>query len=78
MVLLLQYFQQLQLLKKEMESLRNNVFKTEAVTKAARKKYDEECEQLNELLARFKAADDIRQEAYAKLQSLKKQLHEKV
>lgn len=58
--------------------LRNNVQKTDAVTKAAKKKYDEECSQLNEVLARFKEADDTRQEAYVKLHTLKKQLHEKV
>jgi hypothetical protein len=33
---------------------------------------------MNELQARFKAADDIRQEAYSHQQSLKKQLNEKV
>ena len=75
---LFQYFQQLQLLKKEVELLRNNVQKAEEATKAAKKKYDDECNKLNETSARFKAADDVRQEAYAKLQTLKKQLHEKV
>ncbi|KAJ1440339.1 putative plectin-like [Sesbania bispinosa] len=68
---------QLQLLKKEMEVLRNNVQKTEAATKAARKKYEEENKKQIELQARFQAADDVRQEAYAKLQALKKQLHDK-
>ena len=72
------YFQHLQLLKKEMEVLRNNVLKSDAETKAAKKKYNDECDKLNELLARFRAADDTRQEAYAKLLALKKQLHEKV
>ncbi|RDX85116.1 Proton pump-interactor 1, partial [Mucuna pruriens] len=65
------------LLKKEMEVLRNNVLKSDAATKAAKKKYSDECDKLNELLARFKAADVIRQETYVKLQTLKKQLHEK-
>ncbi|KAL2347902.1 hypothetical protein Fmac_001902 [Flemingia macrophylla] len=65
------------LLKKEMDVLRNNVMKSDATTKAAKKKYSDECDKLNELLARFKAADDIRQEAYGKLHALKKQLHEK-
>ncbi|KAH1242263.1 Proton pump-interactor [Glycine max] len=66
------------LLKKEMEVLRNNVLKSDAETKAAKKKYNDECDKLNELLARFRAADDTRQEAYAKLLALKKQLHEKI
>lgn len=61
-----------------MESLRQNVLKVEAVTKAAKKRYHDENSKLSELLAQFKAADDIRQEAYAKLQALRKQLYEKV
>ena len=55
-----------------------NLLKAEAVTKAAKKKYHDETEKLNKLLSQFKAADDIRQEAYALLQSLKKQSYEKV
>lgn len=58
--------------------LRNNLQKSEAATTAAKKKYTDECDKLNELLTRFKAADDIRQESYAKLHALKKQLYEKV
>ncbi|XP_015946865.1 uncharacterized protein LOC107471863 isoform X1 [Arachis duranensis] len=65
----------LQLLKKEIELLRSNVQKAEAATKAAKKKYEDECNILNEISARFKFADDVRQEAYAKLQTLKKQFH---
>ncbi|KAK7407761.1 hypothetical protein VNO78_09818 [Psophocarpus tetragonolobus] len=71
------HFKHLQLLKKEMEVLRNNVLKSDSATKAAKKKYSDEYDKLNEVQARFKAADDIRQEAYAKLLTLKKQLHEK-
>ncbi|RYQ86791.1 hypothetical protein Ahy_B10g106421 [Arachis hypogaea] len=65
----------LQLLKKEIELLRSNVQKAEAATKAAKKKYEDECNILNEISTRFKFADDVRQEAYAKLQTLKKQFH---
>ncbi|CAJ1932876.1 unnamed protein product [Sphenostylis stenocarpa] len=67
----------LQLLKKEMEVLRNNVLKSDAATKDAKNKYNDEYDKLNELIARFKAADEVRQEAYAKSVALKKQLHEK-
>ncbi|XP_014520741.1 plectin [Vigna radiata var. radiata] len=67
----------LQLLKKEMEVLRNNVLKLDAATKDAKKKYNNEYDKLNELIAQFKAADEVRQEAYAKSVTLKKQLHEK-
>ncbi|XP_059459730.1 uncharacterized protein LOC132189163 [Corylus avellana] len=69
--------ERLKFLRKELDILRDNVLKAEAVTKAAKKKYNEESEKLNEIQARFKAADDIRQEAYAHLQSLRKQLYEK-
>ena len=62
-------------MKKEIELLRSNVQKAEAATKAAKKKYEDECNILNEISARFKFADDVRQEAYAKLQTLKKQFH---
>ncbi|GLT61143.1 hypothetical protein SLA2020_338680 [Shorea laevis] len=69
--------ERMKILRKELDILRDNVLKAEAVTKVAKKKYNEESEKLNELQARFKAADDIRQEAYAHLQSLRKQLYEK-
>ncbi|XP_040966949.1 proton pump-interactor 1-like [Gossypium hirsutum] len=39
--------------------------------------YHDETEKLSELLYLFKVADDIQQEAYAQLQSLKKQSYEK-
>ena len=61
-----------------MDSLKYKVQKAEVITKAAKKKYYDENEKLNELQARFKAADNIRQEAYTHLQSLRKKLSEKV
>ncbi|KAA3467471.1 Calcium-dependent protein kinase 2 [Gossypium australe] len=64
-------------LKKEADQLKVNLLKAEAVTKAAKKEYLEETEKLNKLQSQFKAADDIRQEAYVLLQSLKKQSYEK-
>ncbi|WJX10483.1 Squamosa promoter-binding-like protein [Trifolium repens] len=67
----------LQLLRKELDVLRNNVQKAETITKAAKKKSDEESNQLSKVMARYKAADDTRQEAFVKLQILKRQLHEK-
>lgn len=68
----------MQILKEEMDSLRNKVQKAEVITKAAKKKYYDETEKLNVLLGRFKDADNIRQEAYAHLQNLRKKLSEKV
>ncbi|XP_068327943.1 proton pump-interactor 1-like [Pyrus communis] len=63
--------------RKEMDLLRENLLKAEAVTQAAKKRFNEENNMLNEILNQFRAADDIRQEAYAHLQSLRKQQYEK-
>ncbi|KAF9587238.1 hypothetical protein IFM89_039546 [Coptis chinensis] len=62
---------------KEMGSCRNEVIREEGITKAAWKIYFDENEKLKELQAQFRAADDLRQEAYMQLQNLKKQLYEK-
>ena len=67
-----------QLLRKEMDLLRGNVLKAESVIKAAKKICNDESLKLDELQSKFKAADKIRQEAYANLQSTRKQLYDKV
>ncbi|CAN6711917.1 unnamed protein product [Malus baccata var. baccata] len=64
-------------LRKEMDLLRENLLKAEAVTQVAKKKFNEENNMLNEILYQFRAADDIRQEAYAHLQGLRKKQYEK-
>ncbi|XVF33990.1 hypothetical protein REPUB_Repub18cG0018500 [Reevesia pubescens] len=69
--------ERLKSLKKETDQLKVDLLKAEAVTKAAKKKYHDETEKSNKLLYQFKAADEVRQEAYAQLQSLKKQSNEK-
>ncbi|KAG6591185.1 Proton pump-interactor 1, partial [Cucurbita argyrosperma subsp. sororia] len=69
--------ERLKLLRKEMDLLRGNVLKAESVIKVAKKKYNDESIKLDELQSQFKAADEIRQEAYANLQSTRKQLSEK-
>ncbi|GMI63754.1 hypothetical protein HRI_000044700 [Hibiscus trionum] len=69
--------ERLKSLKKEADQLKANVLKAEAVTKAAKRKYYDESEKLNKLQSRFKAADNIQQEAYAQMRSLKKQSYEK-
>lgn len=68
----------LQVLRKEIDLLRDNLLKAELITRAAKKKFNDENDELNDLISHFKAADGIRQEAYAHLQSLKKQQYEKV
>lgn len=67
-----------QLLRKEADSLRENVLKAEAATQAAKKKQKDESEKLKKLYAEFNVADEIRQEAYKHLQSLRKQAYDKV
>ncbi|XP_017604657.1 proton pump-interactor 1-like [Gossypium arboreum] len=64
-------------LKKEADQLKARLKNTEAITKAAKRKYYEETKKLSELQYQFKAANDIQQEAYVQLQCLKKQSHEK-
>uniref|UniRef100_A0A5B6YGL3 Putative microtubule-associated protein futsch isoform X1 n=1 Tax=Davidia involucrata TaxID=16924 RepID=A0A5B6YGL3_DAVIN len=69
--------ERLKILKKELDCLREKVSKAKAIAESAEKKSKDENEKLKELQAQFRAADDIRQEAYAHLQSLRKQLYEK-
>ncbi|KAJ4702371.1 Proton pump-interactor 1 [Melia azedarach] len=69
--------ERMKLLRKEADSLRDNVLKAEAATQAAKKQQRDESEKLKKLLGQFKAADDIRQEAYKHLQNLKKQAYDK-
>lgn len=65
-------------MRKELDVLRNDLSKVEAITKAAKKKCDEEWEVQSKLQEQFRAADAVRQEAFAHLQDLKKQQREKV
>lgn len=66
------------MLRKEADSLRENVLKAEAATQAARKKQKDESEKRKKMYAEFNVADEIRQEAYKHLQSLRKQVYDKV
>ncbi|CAH2036675.1 unnamed protein product [Thlaspi arvense] len=69
--------ERLKVLRKELDVLRSDLSKVEAVAKAAKKKCDEEWEVQNKLQEQFRAADAVRQEAFAHLQNLKKQQREK-
>ncbi|KAK9059862.1 hypothetical protein SSX86_020566 [Deinandra increscens subsp. villosa] len=64
-------------LRKELDSLKDKVAKAEAAVKAVGKTYDEESRRERELQAQFRAADDVRQTAYAHLNSLKKLSYDK-
>lgn len=68
----------MQALKKELENLKFKVSQAETIAMAASQKFEDESRKLKELQAQFKAADDIRQEAYEELRNLKKGLYEKV
>ncbi|XAR64301.1 hypothetical protein NMG60_11024583 [Bertholletia excelsa] len=68
---------QLKVLKKELDRLKEKVSKAEAIVEAAWKKCSEEGKKLKELNAQYKAADDIRQEAYTHFQNLRGKLNEK-
>ncbi|KAL1815871.1 hypothetical protein ACET3Z_018445 [Daucus carota] len=68
---------QLKTLKKELGDLKNKVSKAEAAVILLGKDYNDESRRLRELQARFRAANDIRQNAYRYLFGLKRQLHEK-
>ncbi|XP_059316873.1 uncharacterized protein LOC132067611 isoform X1 [Lycium ferocissimum] len=69
--------ERLRALKKELDNLKVKASKAEAIAMAASRKFEDESRKLKELQAQFKAADDIRQEAYEELRSLKKGLYEK-
>ncbi|KAG7597781.1 hypothetical protein ISN44_As06g021030 [Arabidopsis suecica] len=69
--------ERLKVLRKELDVLRNDLSKAEAITKAAKKKCDEEWEAQSKLQEQFRAADAVRQEAFVHLQDLKKQQREK-
>ncbi|XP_010477353.1 PREDICTED: titin homolog [Camelina sativa] len=69
--------ERLKVLRKELDGLRNDLSKVEAITKAAKRKRDEEWEAQSKLQEQFRAADAVRQEAFVHLQDLKKQQREK-
>ncbi|KAI8003529.1 Proton pump-interactor 1 [Camellia lanceoleosa] len=69
--------ERLKILKKELDCLKDKVSKAEAAVVAAEKKCIDESKKLNGLHAQFRAADEIRQEAYAHFLNIKKQLYEK-
>ncbi|KAL8058885.1 hypothetical protein ABFX02_03G051000 [Erythranthe guttata] len=69
--------ERLKILRKELDVLKGRVLKAEAVATEAEKKYDDENKKVRELQTQFRAANDVRQEAYAQWQDLRKELSEK-
>ncbi|KAI3730254.1 hypothetical protein L1987_61423 [Smallanthus sonchifolius] len=64
-------------LRKELDSLKGKVAKAEAVLKTIETRYDEDNRKELELQAQFRAADEVRQKAYAHLNSLRKLSYDK-
>ncbi|KAI3816907.1 hypothetical protein L1987_10692 [Smallanthus sonchifolius] len=64
-------------LRKELDSLKGKVVKAEAVLKTIETQYDEDNRKELELQAQFRAADEVRQKAYAHLNSLRKLSYDK-
>ncbi|KAL3830565.1 hypothetical protein ACJIZ3_019367 [Penstemon smallii] len=69
--------ERLKIARKELDILKGKVLKAEAAFVEAQMKYNDENKKVRELQAQFRAADDIRQEAYVRWQSLRKELAEK-
>ncbi|RZC45814.1 hypothetical protein C5167_038763 [Papaver somniferum] len=69
--------EQFKLLKRELDSSWKEVLRYEGITKAAKKIYYDESDKLKLLQSQYNAENDLRQEAYMRLQNLKKQLYEK-
>lgn len=68
----------MQNIEEEVNSLKDNVLKTEVAALVIGKIYDEEYEKGKELRARFQVAEEVCQQAYTHLYSLKKRLYDKV
>nr|KAJ0209601.1 hypothetical protein LSAT_V11C400217670 [Lactuca sativa] len=64
-------------IEEEVNSLKDNVLKTEVAALVIGKIYDEEYEKGKELRARFQVAEEVCQQAYTHLYSLKKRLYDK-
>ncbi|XP_073283301.1 uncharacterized protein [Primulina huaijiensis] len=69
--------ERLKTLRKELGNLKDTSSKTQTVCDEAESKYNVEHKKVKELQAQFRAADDIRQEAYAKYLCLSKELSQK-
>lgn len=68
----------MQILRKELDVLKSSVLKAEATAAEAGKRYEDENRKVKELQAQFRAANEVRQEAYAHWQNLRKELSKKV
>ncbi|XP_073019805.1 uncharacterized protein [Primulina eburnea] len=67
----------LKILRKELAILKERMSMAQTAIMEAENKYDDENKKIKELQAQFRAADDIRQAAYARWQTLRKQLSQK-
>ncbi|XP_031488496.1 uncharacterized protein LOC116256300 [Nymphaea colorata] len=67
----------LKLLEQEFDTIRKELARTDAQTKAIEKELHSLDEEVNQLRAQVASANDVRQEAYLSLRNLKKQEYEK-
>ncbi|XP_073119389.1 uncharacterized protein [Henckelia pumila] len=65
------------ILRKELAILKDRMSMAQTAIMEAENKYDDENKKIKELQAQFRAADDIRQAAYARWQTLREQLSQK-
>lgn len=65
-------------MKKELGDLKAKVSNAEGAAILLGQEYNGECKKLREFQAQFRAANDVRQDAYQYYLALKRQLHEKV
>lgn len=68
----------MQILRKELDVLKSSVLKAEASAAEAGRRYEDENRKVKELQAQFRAANEVRQEAYVLWQNLRKELSKKV
>ncbi|XP_073142877.1 uncharacterized protein [Henckelia pumila] len=69
--------ERLKTLRKELSNLKGTASKAQTACDEAEGKYNVEHKKVQELQAQFRAADDVRQEAYAKFLNLSKELSQK-
>lgn len=72
------YYWHVQIFRKELAILKDRMSMAQTAIMEAENKYDDENKKIKELQTQFRAADDIRQAAYARWQTLRKQLSQKV
>lgn len=61
-----------------MNSLKREMIQLETNTKSIKKKYDDQCQVINDLFVQHITANNLQQQAYTNLKNAKREYHEKV